>query len=47
MHKIQIRIYEELNNFLPIEKRKKRFEHHFMDRTSVKDLIESLGVPHT
>lgn len=45
--KISIRFYEELNDFLPKEKRKKRFTHSFIDRTSVKDLIESLGVPHT
>lgn len=47
MHRIQIRFYEELNDFLPEEKRKKRFEHHYIDRSSVKDLIESLGIPHT
>ena len=41
------RFYEELNDFLPEEKRKTRFEHKFIDRTSVKDMIESLGVPHT
>jgi len=46
-HKIDIRFYEELNDFLPEEKRKKRFAHQFIDRTSIKDLIESLGVPHT
>lgn len=40
------RFYEELNDFLPIEKRKVRFEHNFIDRASVKDMIESLGVPH-
>jgi len=45
--KIYIRFYEELNDFLPKEKKKKRFTHSFIDRTSVKDLIESLGVPHT
>jgi uncharacterized protein with PIN domain len=45
--KITLRFYEELNDFLPKEKRKKRFTHTFIDRTSVKDLIESLGVPHT
>jgi len=44
---IKLRFYEELNDFLPEEKRKKRFTHQFIDRTSVKDLIESLGVPHT
>ena len=47
MHKVYLRFYEELNDFLPEEKRKKRFAHRFIDRTSVKDLIESLGVPHT
>jgi hypothetical protein len=47
MHKVYLRFYEELNDFLPEEKRKKRFAHHYIDRTSVKDLIESLGVPHT
>ena len=41
------RFYEELNDFLPEEKRKVRFEHQFIDRTSVKDMIESLGVPHS
>ncbi|MCW9065393.1 MAG: twitching motility protein PilT, partial [Ignavibacteriaceae bacterium] len=46
-HEIHIRFYEELNDFLPEEKKKKRFEHHYTDRASVKDLIESLGVPHT
>lgn len=41
------RFYEELNDFLPEEKRKVRFEHEFIDRTSIKDMIESLGVPHS
>ncbi|NWG28529.1 MAG: Mut7-C ubiquitin/RNAse domain-containing protein [Ignavibacteriaceae bacterium] len=45
--KVTIRFYEELNDFLPKEKKKKRFSHQFIDRTTVKDLIESLGVPHT
>jgi len=46
MHKAYFRFYEELNDFLPIEKRKIEFEHKFIDRTSVKDMIESIGVPH-
>ena len=46
-HKIFLRFYEELNDFLPNEKRKVCFEHKYIDRTSVKDVIESLGVPHT
>jgi len=47
LHKIFLRFYEELNDFLPEEKRKITFEHKYIDRTSVKDVIESLGVPHT
>lgn len=45
--KVAFRFYEELNDFLPEEKRKVVFVHEFIDRTSVKDMIESLGVPHT
>ena len=45
--KASFRFYEELNDFLPAEKKKIRFEHKFIDRTSVKDMIESMGVPHT
>jgi uncharacterized protein with PIN domain len=47
LKKVILRFYEELNDFLPPSKRKRRFEHSFIDRTSVKDMIESLGVPHT
>jgi uncharacterized protein with PIN domain len=47
MHKVYFRFYEELNDFLPKEKRKVRFIHTFIDRASIKDVIESLGVPHT
>ncbi len=42
-----IRFYAELNDFLPAEKRQKAFLHFFSGRPAVKDLIESLGVPHT
>ena len=45
--KVYLRFYEELNDFLPEEKKKIRFEYKFLDRTSVKDVIESFGVPHT
>jgi uncharacterized protein len=44
---INIRFYEELNDFLPKAKRKTSFSHTFSGNTSVKDVIESLGVPHT
>lgn len=44
------RFYEELNDFLPEEKKKiispRRIEHKFIDKASVKDMIESIGVPH-
>ena len=47
MRNVYIRFYEELNDFLPVDKRKIRFPHSFIGRVSVKDLIESFGVPHT
>ena len=47
MHKVHFRFYEELNDFLPGSKKKKRFEHSYIDRASVKDMIEAFGVPHT
>jgi len=40
MHKIYFRFYEELNDFLPEEKQKVRFTHNYIDRASVKDVIE-------
>jgi len=46
MYSITIRFYEELNDFLPRESRKRDIEFTFAGRRSVKDLIESLGVPH-
>ncbi len=44
---IQIRFYEELNDFLPAEQRKITFKHCFKQAGSIKDMIENLGVPHT
>jgi hypothetical protein len=41
------RFFEELNDFLPLHKRKTRFEYAFDGTPSVKDAIEALGVPHT
>ena len=43
----QLRFYEELNDFLAPALRKVAFTHTFERRTSVKDMIESFGVPHT
>lgn len=47
MKKAYFRFYEELNDFLPEEKRKIRFAYDFTGIPSVKDIIEALGVPHT
>ena len=41
-----IRCYAELNDFLPCDRRQVAFEHEWDGRVSVKDLLESLGVPH-
>ena len=46
MASVQLRFYEELNDFLVPSRRKVTFMHEFDRRTSVKDMIESFGVPH-
>ncbi len=43
----QFRFYEELNDFLPLDKRKKAFAYQFNGNPSIKDPIEAIGVPHT
>ena len=43
---ISIRFYEELNDFLPLSRKKKPFNHTFSGTPGIKDIIESLGVPH-
>ncbi len=47
MTDVHFRFYEELNDFLPPERRKQDFSVTFRPRNSVKDMIESIGVPHT
>ena len=47
MNQAQFRFYAELNDFLPVEKRQRPLVHLFTLSGSVKDMIESLGVPHT
>lgn len=42
----RFRFYEELNDFLPRNKRKISFEHYFEGNPGIKDVIEALGVPH-
>ena len=46
MQRVTVRFYEELNDFLESKRRKVRSEITFELPRSVKDLIESLGVPH-
>ncbi|MBH8573835.1 Mut7-C ubiquitin/RNAse domain-containing protein [Nostocaceae cyanobacterium CENA369] len=38
--------YAELNDFLPRDKRHVKIPYSFTERASIKDTIESLGVPH-
>jgi uncharacterized protein with PIN domain len=47
MPQATIRFYEELNDFLPEDKRKKDFSVSFCQQSTVKDLPASLGVPHS
>lgn len=42
----EFRFYEELNDHLPKELRKKTFTYNFNGSQTVKDAIESLRVPH-
>jgi uncharacterized protein len=43
----EFRFYEELNDFLPAQQRKRAFAFAFIGTPSVKDAVEALGVPHT
>ena len=43
---ISIRFYEELNDFLPKQLRKKDFNYTFTGNPSIKDVIEAIGIPH-
>ena len=44
---VYIRFYEELNDFLRPDYRKKELTKQLNHRTTVKDVIESFGIPHT
>jgi hypothetical protein len=43
----QFRFYEELNDFLPMNQRRRTFSYEFSGKPSVKDIVEAIGVPHT
>ncbi|MDZ7369863.1 MAG: Mut7-C ubiquitin/RNAse domain-containing protein [candidate division KSB1 bacterium] len=47
VHRALFRFYEELNFFLPEEKRKRDIEYFFRGHPSIKDAVEAQGVPHT
>jgi uncharacterized protein with PIN domain len=46
MSQVWFRFYEELNDFLPDIRKKQSFSCTISGNPSVKDIIESLGVPH-
>ena len=47
MNKAILRFYEELNDFLPHNRKKTDFEILFKKNPSIKHIIESNGVPHS
>ena len=47
MASAEFRFYEELNDFLAPERRKRDFHYEFARAATVKNAIEALGVPHT
>jgi uncharacterized protein with PIN domain len=47
MYQVFLRFYGHMNRFLPAAKRDVEFASPFKGQRSVKDMIESMGVPHT
>ena len=47
MGQVRVRLYAELNDLLPADRRQRAFDVPHNIRRSIKDLIESLGIPHT
>ena len=43
----RFRFYEELNDFLPWQRRRRDFDYRCARAATVKNAIEALGVPHT
>jgi uncharacterized protein with PIN domain len=44
MRKVYLRFYEELNNFLPVEKRKATFEYFFENTKNVLDVLRDFRI---
>jgi len=45
MLEVTIRFYEELNDYLPEEKRKREFTRFFDHSATLRELVESFGIP--
>ncbi|MDP4204916.1 MAG: Mut7-C RNAse domain-containing protein [Bacteroidota bacterium] len=45
--KVSFRFYAELNDFLRIERRQEVFDYPFHGPLTIREAIESLGIPHT
>lgn len=43
----EFRFYEELNDFLPADRRKVAFPYWFEGTPAVRDLVQAIGVPHS
>ena len=46
IRKATFRFYEELNDHLPEEQRKRSFAYEFRGKPSIKNTIQAIGVPH-
>jgi hypothetical protein len=46
MPEARIQFFDSLNDFLPARRRQGAFTHSFEGMPSIKDMLESLGVPH-
>jgi uncharacterized protein with PIN domain len=44
---VEVRVYAELNDFLPAESRGVTLRRPFRPHQTVKDVVEAMGVPHT
>src|SRR5258708_27958369 len=42
-----LQFFGQLNDFLPIKRQRTTFDHTFDESPSIKDMIQSVGVPHT
>ncbi len=46
MNRAEFRFYAELNDFLPSESKNATLTHQFNNHPSIKDSLESFGIPH-